>query len=97
MVYDLPRFTWIAQIDKVIRVFSARVVQEVWPLLPVDAVRLAYPNQRRSMGPPRARDLDLRAEVDVTGERNIASQIAFGGADRRALAKRYSHRKTRRK
>jgi hypothetical protein len=31
---------------------------------------------------PRPRQFD--APGDVTGERNLASQIAFGGADRRA-------------
>ena len=37
---------------------------------------------RRRGGPQRAADIGLPALVDVTGEPNVASQIAFGGADR---------------
>src|SRR5262245_32572329 len=35
-----------------------------------------------------------RTEVEKTGERSIASRIAFGGADRRAHAERISDRRT---
>jgi len=58
---------------------------EMSPEMPV-ARLCALPEPR----PPRASRSPKRAEVrhpavDVTGERNIASQIAFGVSDRRAL------------
>jgi DNA-directed RNA polymerase specialized sigma24 family protein len=40
----------------------------------------------RCAGPERATYTGLLAHVDVTGERNIASQTAFGVADGRILA-----------
>jgi hypothetical protein len=44
-------------------------------------------NSRRCVGPPRAGDLVLRAQVEVTDARNVASQIAFEVSDRRALGR----------
>jgi len=41
-------------------------------------------NSLRRVGPPRVRDFGLRADVEVTDARNVASQIAFEVSDRRA-------------
>src|SRR4051794_756894 len=45
-------------------------------------LRLSW--QHSSVRPKRADDLGVGAHVDVAGARNIASQIALGGANRRA-------------
>ena len=47
-----------------------------------DGVTAQCPKAHRCVGPPRAADFRLRASVEVTDARKIASQIAFGVSDR---------------